>query len=348
MRWYNPEIKTLVQVYNTSTPSKPILTHFHTIDGNLHDSRLIGDRLYFLTQSDFRIAPYYVTQFQNSKNRNAELAKSFNANFVIKNIVPEIRDSFQNPLWKGKYITTTRSAISQCQDLSVVLPDTKSIKTMNFTPVFTTIASLDIVKPNASIETSLIFGAVNQIHMSQTGLYLISNITKNAINTCPPNAKCFAPTYSNISSTLIHRFVLQNGKAIYKNTAEVTGNPMNQYSMEEDATGNFRIVTQSYAWSSGSNQNTTNLFIINQSGKIIGSLTGIAKGENFQSARFMGDRLYLVTFQQIDPLFVIDLMDSKNPKILGELKMPGYSTYLHPYDKDRIIGMGYDAITNKW
>ncbi len=81
---------------------------------------------------------------------------------------------------------------------------------------------------------------------------------------------------------------------------------------------------------------------------MIGSLTGIAPGENFQSARFIGDRLYLVTFQQIDPLFVIDLSTPTAPRILGELKMPGYSTYLHPYDKDRLIGLGYDTFTNKY
>lgn len=72
---------------------------------------------------------------------------------------------------------------------------------------------------------------------------------------------------------------------------------------------------------------------------MVGSLTTIAPGENFQSSRFIGNRLYLVTFEQIDPLFVIDLADSKNPKILGELKIPGYSTYLHPYDADRLIGI---------
>jgi inhibitor of cysteine peptidase len=91
---------------------------------------------------------------------------------------------------------------------------------------------------------------------------------------------------------------------------------MNQYSMDEDANGNFRIVTQSYAWSSGQNQNSTQVSVISPSGKVIGKLPNIAPGENFQSARFIADRLYLVTFEQIDPLFVIDLTDPKKPKIL--------------------------------
>jgi inhibitor of cysteine peptidase len=107
--------------------------------------------------------------------------------------------------------------------------------------------------------------------------------------------------------------------------------------MDEDANGNFRIVTQSYAWSSGQSQNSTQVSVISPSGKVIGKLSNIAPGENFQSARFIGSRLYLVTFEQIDPFFVISLADPKFLKILGELKIPGYSTYLHPYDKDRLI-----------
>jgi len=108
--------------------------------------------------------------------------------------------------------------------------------------------------------------------------------------------------------------------------------------MDEDTTGNFRIVTsQSYP------DQSTNLFVLDTNLTKLGSITGIAKGENFQSARFIGNRLYLVTFEQIDPLFTIDLSDGKNPKILGELKIPGYSTYLHPYDANHLIGIGYDT-----
>ncbi len=80
---------------------------------------------------------------------------------------------------------------------------------------------------------------------------------------------------------------------------------------------------------------------------IIGQLENIAPGENMHSARFMGDKLYLVTFKQIDPFFVIDLSENQ-PKILGELKIPGFSDYLHPYDENLIIGIGRDAAENQW
>ena len=118
--------------------------------------------------------------------------------------------------------------------------------------------------------------------------------------------------------------------------------------MDEDTQGNLRIVTSQSNWTDGNNNSSTRLSIINSSGTVIGKITDIAPGENFQSSRFIGDRLYLITFQQIDPLFVISLTDPKSPKILWELKIPGYSTYLHPYDSDRLIGIGYDTKINQW
>lgn len=77
---------------------------------------------------------------------------------------------------------------------------------------------------------------------------------------------------------------------------------------------------------------------------ICGEIEGIAKGEEIYSVRFMGDRGYMVTFKTVDPLFVIDLKDPTKPEILGALKIPGYSDYLHPYDENHIIGFGKDTI----
>jgi inhibitor of cysteine peptidase len=78
--------------------------------------------------------------------------------------------------------------------------------------------------------------------------------------------------------------------------------------------------------------------------KIVGTLEDLAPGEQIYSARFMGDRLYLVTFKKVDPLFVIDLSEPTAPRVLGKLKIPGYSDYLHPYDETHVIGIGKEAI----
>jgi uncharacterized secreted protein with C-terminal beta-propeller domain len=84
------------------------------------------------------------------------------------------------------------------------------------------------------------------------------------------------------------------------------------------------------------------VYVLDEQLNIVGGLDQIAPDESIFSARFIGDRLYLVTFQQIDPFFVIDL-STDTPKILGELKIPGFSNYLHPYDEEHIIGIGRDT-----
>jgi len=76
----------------------------------------------------------------------------------------------------------------------------------------------------------------------------------------------------------------------------------------------------------------------------VGKVEGIAPGERIYSARFMGDRAYMVTFKTVDPFFVIDMQNPRQPRILGALKIPGYSDYLHPYDDNHIIGFGKDTV----
>lgn len=90
-------------------------------------------------------------------------------------------------------------------------------------------------------------------------------------------------------------------------------------------------------------ESTNAVYILDSDLNIVGTLDDLAEGERIYSARFMGDRLYLVTFKQIDPLFVVDLSNPQNPELLGELKIPGYSTYLHPFDETTIIGIGQDT-----
>lgn len=119
----------------------------------------------------------------------------------------------------------------------------------------------------------------------------------------------------------------------------VPGHVHDQFSMDEYE-GYFRIVTSN--WMSGIAQN--NLYVLDMNLSIVGQLENLGLGENLHSTRFMGDRCYLVTFKKVDPLFVIDLSEPANPKVLGELKIPGYSDYLHPYDENHIIGVGKETV----
>ncbi|MCK9278374.1 MAG: beta-propeller domain-containing protein [Methanoculleus sp.] len=147
--------------------------------------------------------------------------------------------------------------------------------------------------------------------------------------------------------TIIHRFAIEQGKIDYKAMGEVPGDLLNQFSLDEYA-GNLRVATTVETWTRDGSLQYNNVYVLDPAMKTIGTLEHIAPDERIYAARFVGDRLYLVTFKRVDPLFVIDLSDPKHPGILGKLKIPGYSDYLHPYDADHIIGVGKETSENDW
>lgn len=145
--------------------------------------------------------------------------------------------------------------------------------------------------------------------------------------------------------TKILKFSLNNGNIEFKAEADIEGGINNQFSMDEQ-NGYFRIATTVGKTYNMDSSTSNSLYILDEKLNEVGRLDGIAKGEKIYSVRYAGDRAYVVTFKEIDPLFVIDLSNVRNPKILGELKIPGYSTYLHPYDETHVIGFGYDTKPN--
>lgn len=183
----------------------------------------------------------------------------------------------------------------------------------------------------ADIQTFL--GAGTYLYSSEKNMYIATNEVEYDENYKVINTK-----------TKLMKFELNNGKIIYKAKGKVEGSVNNQFSMDENG-DNFRIATTiGEIWS---NQNTSNnLYVLNDKLEEIGKIEGLAEGEKIYSVRYMGSKAYVVTFKQTDPFWVIDLSDATNPQILGEVKLPGYSVYLHPYDEKHIIGFGYDTKEN--
>jgi uncharacterized secreted protein with C-terminal beta-propeller domain len=141
--------------------------------------------------------------------------------------------------------------------------------------------------------------------------------------------------------TVIHKISVGSDGINYESKGEVPGRLLNQFSMDESG-DRFRVATTSDFYSPYSGTTMyNNVYVLDEGMKTVGKLEDVARDESIYAARFMGDRLYLVTFRQIDPFFVID-MSQDDPKVLGKLKLPGYSSYLHPYDEDHVIGVGRD------
>jgi hypothetical protein len=147
-------------------------------------------------------------------------------------------------------------------------------------------------------------------------------------------------------STSLHTFdITDTGRTDYVGSGEVRGHLLSQYSLSE-ADGYLRVATtEGDPWGGTDSSESFVSIFDEQGGELVqvGQVGGLGKGERIFSVRFMGDTAYVVTFRQVDPLYTVDLSDPTDPTVLGELKIPGFSTYLHPVGDDLLIGVGQDA-----
>jgi uncharacterized secreted protein with C-terminal beta-propeller domain len=193
---------------------------------------------------------------------------------------------------------------------------------------FTTILAVNIQNDaqEPTYETFLA-GTDSKMYVSQNNMYLtVANMNWWLMRTDTGEVK---------EETLIYRVKLDQERVTFEAQGSVPGYVLNQFSMDE-YNSYFRVAT-TVGWGTTS---TNNLYVLNMSLGTVGKLEDLATGERIYSARFMSNRAYLVTFRQIDPFFVIDLTNPKAPEVLGYLKIPGFSGYLHPYDENHIIGVG--------
>lgn len=206
---------------------------------------------------------------------------------------------------------------------------------------YSIISAINVSKPAENeVKTKGYLGGSEQLYMSKDNLYLTSTIyEQNNIN-----AKKMIWNPGEMD-TEVFKFALDKTSVKFVASNRLTGTILNQFSMDEH-NGYFRAVTtKGNSWNENK-VSENNLFILDDKMKTVGSLTGLAKDERIYSARFMGDKAYMVTFKETDPLFVIDVSKPTDPKVLGELKIPGFSNYLHPLDENHLIGFGYETIVD--
>ena len=192
---------------------------------------------------------------------------------------------------------------------------------------------LDIDDEN-TLKTEAVLGAGQNVYCTTETLYATS--TEYNYNDAR-KAEVFG--LGSTEKTQIYKFDIRNYDIKYLKNASVDGSALNQFSMDE-FNGYLRIATTSGDWG----ENLINqVYVLDENLETVGLLKDIAKGERIKSVRFTGNTAYVVTFIQTDPLFVIDLTDVTAPKILGELKIPGYSAYLHPVGDGLVMGVGLDG-----
>ena len=186
---------------------------------------------------------------------------------------------------------------------------------------FLTVSAVNTRDASEKVSGETIAGSGYVTYMSNDNLYLAVNDMR----------------YSSWQNTNIARFAVDGGKIGYAGSCGIEGSLDNQFSMDEYK-GHLRVAATVH-WP----QTYNNLFVLDANMDVTGKVAGYAAGERIYSARFMGDRGYVVTFRQVDPLFVFDLSNPAAPKITGELKVPGFSTYLHPVSQNILLGVGRDV-----
>ncbi|HWJ03584.1 MAG TPA: beta-propeller domain-containing protein [Verrucomicrobiae bacterium] len=207
-------------------------------------------------------------------------------------------------------------------------------------PNYLMVAALDL-NQNTAMQVSTYLGSGQNIYSSEHSLYVaVSKYDRRPAE----EKKGIAIDIAPVKDTELYRFELNAGSVKYAAKGEVPGTLLNQFSMDEYQSHLRIAVTEGSPWAKGQNTSRNNLYILDSALQTVGKLEGLAPGESIYSVRFLGGRGYLVTFKQVDPLFVVDLQNPASPKVLGQLKIPGYSNYLHPYDENHIIGFGKDTV----
>lgn len=237
------------------------------------------------------------------------------------------------PLYSDSKTGSEFQEIAECGDIGYLPPINPES--------FVTIGSVSMDGFDSEIKKETVVGSAQNIFASQENLYLAQTEYEYYIPVVTEMVN--AVRTSSGEYTSIHKFSLDNGKISYSGAMQAPGTILNQFSMDEFE-GNFRIATTKGHVTRTGGGTTNNIYVFGENLEMQGKLEDLAPGEKIYSARFMGNKGYLVTFKKIDPLFVIDLSDAKNPKVLGKLKIPGYSDYLHPIDETHLIGIGKETI----
>lgn len=285
---------TKVLVYDVSDKKNPKCVKSLISCGEYNDARLIGNRVYVMSNEDINIG------FNGMKKDD----------------------------YKPFYIDSSLKGKEKRIDYKDIEYDPKATY-----PNYMVISSIDLSNINNEAKVTVMLGDGGNIYCNGSNLYFASRDENN--------------------KTIIYKFNLSDGKAIFQNKAEIEGSTRNQFSMDEydgylrvavTKNNNGLVISKpSGTYSSSKQQMSSSIYVLDKNMKIISQISGIAKGEEIYSTRFIDDKAYVVTYKQTDPLFVVDLSNPARPNITGKLEMPGFSTYLQPYDQSHLIGFGRNS-----
>ena len=367
-QYYYRQPKSFIRVYDVSDKENPKLVRNLSTEGSYYDSRMIDNYVYAIFTQPVYYYPEYPGLIPLPVLYEDGVEKKLAATSIYHPIVPGYNNQYTNIIALS---VVNENEEPTMESFLLDYADTMFVSEKNI--YLTTPKRIDwrfhqlkifeeAVIPSLPADIQL---EISNVKASDKKDYLeykeISEIIGSYMNELKDEQRQYlkkkiadkteelqAQFHLESQKTVIHKIAVNRRNIEYKEQGEILGHLLNQFSMDEyknylrvavtlEPYNNWRLPQESQDVSKN------NVYVLDSGMDVIGKLEDLAPGERIYSARFIADRLYLVTFKRIDPLFVIDLSQPSNPSILGKLKIPGYSDYLHPYDENTIIGIGKDT-----
>jgi uncharacterized secreted protein with C-terminal beta-propeller domain len=351
---YKDGQKTIAYIYDVSDRQDPELEKEISVDGNYISARMINDYVYLIANqyvgyNDINLPRIAVDGVAETVAvRDIGYFPHTDTSYTFTNI---LAINIQDGDYNSETYLAGRSNVIYVSEDNIYLTYTKRINPQDYYEELIDEVILPLLPSKQEAEVKDIMDSDDSLYEK---MEKVGEIVTDYSDSLTGSEKAdfdadLAEAMQEFSiklqkkteKTVIHKIEISEDSIEYITNGEVPGRLLNQFSMDEHK-GNFRITTTTgNTWGSATSLN--HLYVLDQDLEITGSVDDLAKGERIYSTRFMGDRAYMVTFRQVDPLFVIDLSDPENPEVLGQLKVTGFSSYLHPYDENHIIGVGKEA-----
>ncbi len=334
---YRDGFATRVTLVDITDRANPVVERTLDVDGWMTSARLLGDDLYLVMQTSAWL-PY---ELWDEAWRVQEGLPPY----------PWNGGQAEQAAWRQLARARLRPVVERFVDetpIDQILPrQYQTLPGQDITPA-SLLGCADVYRPEGLSEPSVL--TMSHLDLSaDEGLLTATGLMANGWTVYASQSNLYVAQTSNWwwwgwgpidATTHLHRFSLEGGDSTYRGSGQVDGWLWDQFAMSEHD-GHLRVATTD-GWNE-TREPGNNLFVLDGDLEVVGQVTGFARGESIYAARFMGDEGYVVTFRQIDPLFTFDLSDPTNPLLMGELEMPGFSSYLHPYGEDRLIGVGMDG-----
>lgn len=306
--------KTIAEFYDVSDPSAPVLRDTVGQDGWLLTSRLYDGKLYLISTYTVWNEP----------------------------------DEDDPQTYVPSYYRNGESSLAECDCISIAT---------GMSGASYVVAACYDVKSGEQTAQRAVLGAGTQLYMNESSLYLASSRYEETYSNERKEDVYTVKDYAGEQFTDITR--INAADLTVAATGTVKGFLESQFSMDEYE-GKLRLVTtqepehytvytdekhgfENWEWPEEEEASSNGLYILDGNLKQLAAVEGLAEGERVYSVRFDGDFVYFCTFRQVDPLFAVNVSDPKNPKILSELKISGFSEYLHPWSDTRLFGLGNEA-----